>query len=78
LFTIDGEYAVYLGELFGNDEFQDLAKYEFSERDSTIRILYPGSEETIDYQVERLTESEFVYVLEDEFGKHRFFMKRCD
>ena len=78
LFTIEGEYAVYLGELFGNDEFQDLARYEFSSRDSIIRIQYPNSDETIDYLVEKLTEIELVYVLEDEFGKHRFFMKRCD
>ncbi len=78
LFTSDGEYAVYLEALTESDDFQYFAKYVFSTRDSKIKIQYPESDETIDYQVEKLTKSEFVFTVEDEFGFHRFYMKRCD
>lgn len=78
LFTNIGEYAVYPEEFSEEDEFQDFATYQFTVRDSKIKIQYPGADETIDYQVEKLTKNEFVFTLEDEFGFHRFYMKRCD
>jgi len=78
LFTTDGEYSVYLEELAETDDFQEFAQYEFSARDSKIKISYPEADETIDYQVEKLTKNQFIFTLEDEFGLHRFYMKRCD
>jgi hypothetical protein len=78
LFTNNGEYTVYLEELSEIDDYQEFANYEFISRDSKIKIQYPETDETIVYEVEKLTKDQFIFILNDELGLHRFYMKRCD
>lgn len=73
LFTTD-EYTIYLE---GSEE-ELFADYTYSSKDNTITINYTETQEVIIYKVEKITKNQLVFLLDDEYGKHRFFMKRCD
>ena len=70
-FSGDGEYLLYLEDLSETDEFQEFANYSFISTESKVRIQYPETSETIDYQVEKLTKNECIFTLQDEFGALR-------
>lgn len=68
------EYSVYLE----NSEDELTAKYEIFSRENKIKITYIDTKEIIEYKVEKLTKDEFVFIVQDEYGKHRFFLKPCN
>lgn len=78
LFSGEGAYAIYLEATDESDDYQEFANYEFISRENKLVIRYENSDEELVFFIEKLTKNQLVFVSDDEYGKNRFYMKRCD
>ncbi len=74
LFTTD-EYTVY----FENSDDDISTTYGYAlMKDNRLVFTDPATDEGFEFNVEKISKTQLVFVTDDEEGKNRFYMNRCD